>query len=358
MQMPKLKDVADLANVSITAASVVLSDTAHKRGISKSTQERIYKAADQLKFRANRNARALRTGKTQVVGIVGIHLTRPIPRMILSAVSENLAAINYNIYPIDFAWTRPYRKNTMKPEVTVDINQLDGLIILDMADINIYHWIEKEVANKIPIIGIEDWGLANADIITVDREEGAYQAVKHLLGLGHKKIALTVDPLSTQRVIKARVKGYMRAYSEFNIPTLESLFVGASDIFPIYESGIKVAQKIISHTDKPTAIFALNDEMAIGILQYFYEKKVYVPDDIAIVGFDGMEESAYACVPLTTVAQPVKSLAQKLVELMITRINKQNDDQNRQKIILKPNLLVRKSCGSYLQNKDDSIVLK
>lgn len=346
--MPTLKDVAKLANVSVTAASVVLSNTAHKRGIAKETQERIFKAAKGLNYQANRTARALRTGKTQMVGILGIHLVMPVPRMLLSAISENLVKHGYNITPIDLAWTRQYKSQNDPLDFNVDINQLDSMVVLDMQSINIYDWIENTISQKIPVIGVENWGLSSADVVTVDRQDGAYQATKHLISLGHKKIVLTVNQNSTQRVIKGRVNGYKKAHEELNIPVMDSMFIGYQEGISNYEAGIQVAKAILNHPDKPTAIFAVNDEVAIGALQNFYEKKIRVPDDIAIVGFDGIYESAYACVPLTTVAQPIDKISEKIVQLMIPRINKKNDPLEKQNIILKPNLVIRKSCGAHL----------
>lgn len=342
--MATLKDVAQEAGVSMTTVSVVLGGKADSRGIAMKTRTRVREAADKLGFQVNRHARALRTGKTQLIGIVGVHLSLPLPRMILYSLSERLLNLGYNILPLDLAWTRNFRSKSLRPEM-IDSSQVDGIILIDVADKSIRKWVEDVSFDRTAVVSVDDKGVPDADVVTVNRKEGAYLAVSHLLKLGHRRIVMTVSPHAHNQVLLDRIEGYRRACREYDLPFDPSLLLDIHGVWPYQVAGQQVARQVMEHPARPTAMFAVNDLVAIGAMQQFYAAGLRIPDDIAVVGFDGTEEAEYTHVPLTTVTQPVQEIASNVVSLLTSRIQDYSRVTRQRTVILSPTLHIRASCG-------------
>lgn len=193
--------------------------------------------------------------------------------------------------------------------------------------------------------------VADEDIYYVgtDHEYGAYIATEHLLNQGHTKIGYINSPISNI-LGDVRNRGYVKAMKTYGLdPNPDFHFRLTSDTHPgRYEAGYQLGDKFDALKEKPTAFFTYNDISALGFINRLLQIGYKVPEDVAIVGFDDIEQSAYANVPLTTVHQPVEQIGAAAINKLIAIINNENPPY---RTILKPELVIRKSCGAKLKTK-------
>jgi LacI family transcriptional regulator len=203
------------------------------------------------------------------------------------------------------------------------------------------------VRQGVPVVVIDDQAMHLTHWVGVDNVEGAYMAVRHLIGLGHQRIAHIQGPAS-YLVSHARYEGYCRALVEAGILPDPQL-VRAGDFLP--PSGRSCARDLFAlpPEKRPTAIFAASDQMAYGVLAAAEEVGLSVPGDVALVGFDDDHPSAYTRPPLTTVRQPYFEMGRQSVALLLSLIGKQQESlpgQQARHIQLQAQLVVRESCGA------------
>jgi LacI family transcriptional regulator/LacI family repressor for deo operon, udp, cdd, tsx, nupC, and nupG len=181
------------------------------------------------------------------------------------------------------------------------------------------------------------------DTVKVDNERGAYEAVRHLLDLGYKRIAhISGDPnLTTGR---DRVQGYYNALLEAHLKP-ESKLVKVGDFKT--DSGYRLTLELLDSATPPDAIFVANNLMTLGALRALRERNTRVPEDVALVGFDDMPWSAEFRSPLTAVSQPTYELGQEAVHLLLRRIAQ--PDAPVRTVVLNTRLIVRESCGVLLK---------
>jgi len=194
--------------------------------------------------------------------------------------------------------------------------------------------------NDIPFVG-------------ADNKYGAFLATEHLIKCGFKRIGYIN---ATQRNVlgQLRKQGYLQALKEYNLPEDEKFVyeVPHQSGWARYKSGYDLGQVFLSLTERPQAIFAYNDLIALGFQQAILDQGLNVPEDVAIVGFDDIEASAVASVPLTTIHQPITRISRQAFELL----NKQIDRQTiSHRVIIKPELVVRESCG-FVTKSQESLV--
>lgn len=343
--MITIKDIAAETGLSITTVSLVLSGKAEARGIAVGTRQRIEQVAEQMGYRRNGFARALRTGRSNRIGIAGVNFSHPIALMAMRAAAEAVLAHNFSVTLTDLAWQPEH------PERVVDDlvgQRVEGLMVLGSRGLSVPQGREALqflALQGLPMVTLDPLGLEGVDVVTVDREEGAYQAVKHLLALGHRRIVMTVDATSRALPLRNRIHGYHRAHQEAGITPAAGLFWSPGAGMPSYEEGRQLARRILDEPELPTAVFFVNDRVAIGTMHALMAQGVRVPEDLSIVGFDGLEEAAYAAVPLTTVMQPMAEVSERAIELLIDRIHEADPLRQPRRVVVSPQLVVRSSSG-------------
>jgi LacI family transcriptional regulator len=207
----------------------------------------------------------------------------------------------------------------------------------------------KRQADGIPVISVLPLEEIAADLVMVDREWGSYQATKHLLELGHRRVAMLRRGMDSFHGI-ARFEGYCRALKEYGLEVDESLIFdlkGVDDLKGGYESG----QALAKSNAGITAVFCFSDLHAIGAMTAFSEAGLRIPEDISIVGFDDIAVAAYGLVPLTTVVWPIRECAEKIVEWMMERIEGVYRATGPRLANLKPELVVRKSTAPLVHGR-------
>jgi len=182
------------------------------------------------------------------------------------------------------------------------------------------------------------------NMISVDHELGAYMATEHLIRLGYETIGYINSEIGYD-LGEVRKAGYLRALNRYDLPYLEKFCfrVQERDKRHDYDSGYKIGLKLYEQKKKPRAMFISNDLAALGFEKALLENGIRIPEDIAIVGFDNIERASLASVPLTTINQPTKKIGQLAIQ---TVINKIEGRPTLNRIILKPELIIRESCGA------------
>ena len=190
------------------------------------------------------------------------------------------------------------------------------------------------------VVADRDVSLEFADVVLLDNERAGYEATRHLLELGHRNIACITGPYDLSPSMQ-RMEGFKRCLSEFGIQFQPQL-IQTGD-FSI-QSGKVATLRLLSAGPKPTAIFALNDMMAIGAMSAVNQAGLSIPGDMSLIGFDNIELAGMVTPSLTTVAQPIPEIARQATSLLIERLAGTRNGSN-QKVILSAELLLRDSTA-------------
>ncbi len=171
--------------------------------------------------------------------------------------------------------------------------------------------------------------------MTVDDFLGGYQVTEYLLSLGHQQIAILAED---RRSSIGRIQGYRQALLDAGLEVDEDYIVVSNSTI---EGGIRQAAQLLDLTKRPSAIFACNDLLAIGVIQTARERALVIPHDLSVVGFDNTILATSTYPPLTSVAQPIYEMGSKVMDLLIENIK--GDKKMRQRLILLPELVIRGS---------------
>lgn len=336
--MASIRDVAELAGVSTATVSHVINGT---RYVSPELTERVQAILLELNYQPDAVARSLRRRETLTIGLLIPNLEIPFFASVAYSIERAAAEHGYNIILCNSEWQQ--EKESMHLQGLL-ARRVDGLICISagMNAAEIAPFIDEGVPvvmfeRQMPGIGL--------DAVGIDNAKGAYRATRHLLSLGHQRIAV-VTGKSISTVSDRRLRGYQQALEETGIDYKKD-YVFFGDYLP--ESGSLAIEHFLSLSERPTAIFAFNDLMALGALQALFRLGIVVPDEMAVVGFDGIVVSQFTSPALTTVKQPLTKMGQTAVSLLMDRIRGQGPEQ-AQYIELEPELIIRASSAP----QDDS----
>ncbi|MEO9023363.1 MAG: LacI family DNA-binding transcriptional regulator [Ginsengibacter sp.] len=330
-----VKSIATASGVSAATVSRVLNaDPAVKESTRILVQKNIKKAGYSL----NRVAQRLRTKKKtgRLIGLLIPDIQNPFYVDVIRGIEE-IAYANGSAMVIG-----NFSQDEDKERVYIDIlraESVDGFIVAPAHGRD--HYIEELAMEGYPLVCI-DRGLTNlnVDVVTVDNQEGAYKATEHLIKLGHRKIAHIHGDKSIPTT-NERILGYKLALQSYDIPVNDKWIVGMSSDF---ESGKFYTRKLMTMQDTPTAIFTGNNLLTLGLLDISYQMKIEIPKMLALVGFDDMYWATSLNPPLTAIRQSGTAIGRRAVEMLYRQI--ENPEREPSRVILKTELMVRKSCGS------------
>ena len=330
---PTIKDVATKAGVSVSTVSKVLSG---KYPVSDKIKRKVLKAIKELNYSPNLIARSLVLKKTHTIGVVLPDMHGEFFSEIIKGIDKKARDYGYHVL---LTSSHSNLKELDEALLSLMNGRVDGLIIMNPTLRSSY--IESRLLKKMPVVLLNCCGdIQNADVILIDNYTGAYNLTKHLIKHGHRKIAIITGPLDNYDSIE-RLKGFKDALKEEGI-----------DFQPEFEyhgdftetSGYEIMKEILSKSNKPTAIFALNDDMAIGVIQCAKKMGVRIPSDIAVAGFDDIPMAGYIHPSLTSVHVPIDKVAILSAEKLFERIEK-GTEAKFTRTILETRLVVRESCG-------------
>ncbi|ARF67932.1 LacI family transcriptional regulator [Paenibacillus larvae subsp. pulvifaciens] len=326
-------DVAKKAGVSVVTVSRVLNNTPSVR---EKNRQKVLRAIKELDYRPNSAARSLARGKTGVIGLTLTTLQDSVFDGIVKSVNEELEGHGYFLalsIHSDLNNDPPKENNFLFQE-----DRVDGIIALSPMDEE--HDVLELKRKKIPFVLLDNQNEdLNASMVNVDNDLGGRLATKHLIELGHRKIA----HISGQELFmstKERRKGYLNTMVEAGLEP----WVTPSREFNMRE-GFRIAKDWIRTGNVPSAVFAADDFLAFGVMEAFRDEGYRIPHDISVIGYDDQSFAEDFHPGLTTIRQPVEQMAQQAVRLLLKIIDgtlKRNTSSK-----LEPELIIRESTGRY-----------
>ncbi|MGG0934921.1 LacI family DNA-binding transcriptional regulator [Brevibacillus centrosporus] len=333
---PTIYDVAREAQVSIATVSKVINDSGR---ISDKTKQRVIAIMEKMKYQPSVVASALTGKQTFTIGLFIPDLANPFFAEIARYVEDRAQENGFSV--VMCSTDHNIEKESKYIELLRQ-KRVDGFIL---ASGFINDEILKElIEEKFPVVMVaQDFPTRTMDSVSTDDFFGGYVVGKHLLELGHKSIGVLAEnwkagTLELRWSSIERLRGIRQAMAEAQVPFHEEhLVICDSSV----ESGRASSAKFFEGKSGPTAIFATNDVLAIGVVQAAREHKKKLPDDVSIVGFDNTLLSTIVEPRLTTVAHPMAEMARKAMELLLNRM--QDKDRMSSRIILPPELIKRDS---------------
>jgi DNA-binding LacI/PurR family transcriptional regulator len=340
-----LSDIA--ANVGV--APMTVSRVVNGNGyVSEETREKVLQAVKDLNYRRNGLARNLKRQRTETIGLVLGDISNPYSTELAHAIRETLFTRGFSLF---ICISEHSAKEDIIAFESLTNHSVDGLIVATRSNAAGDEYLRGVIDSNMPVVVIgRDFYHENADSIAADNLRGGFEATQHLIDLGHDRIGFIGAGLTGKSSLK-RLQGYLKALEEHNIEVDERLVTGRKEAVsevPGYSTekmGYEGMKRLLSLPNRPTAIFARNDFTAIGAMSAIKESGLQIPQDIAIVGFDDIPSAIHTSPPLTTVRQPMRLQGQIAAEMLLQRINSE-DESVRQEQVLNCELIIRESTVS------------
>lgn len=308
--MAGIKDVAREAGVSPTTVSRYLNNHLE---LPAPTKSRIDAAIKRLDYRPNLLAKRLSTGKAEIIGVVAPEIANPFFTKLVAAIEDEAEQHGYSVL---LSSTRGMRAREIEQISRLEDRHVDGLILMTNQpdDGTLAAFIDRHT--NVVLLDEDVPGFSGPKVF-VENTEGAYQATRYLIEAGHRRIAHVGGPAGLMSVIE-RHCGFMRAMEEGGLEPSHVLFGSYTSEF-----GASAMREILASHERPTAVFAGSDFVAIGCMQCISAQGLCVPNDISLVGFDDMPFADLLAPPLTTIRQPVQELGRKAFQALFAVLNDQ-----------------------------------
>ncbi|MFE4814757.1 LacI family DNA-binding transcriptional regulator [Peribacillus simplex] len=326
-----LQEVAKHAGVSTSTASLIVRNNPR---ISEATRKKVLKSMHELGYVYDRIAANLRSQSSDTVGIIITDISNTFFSEFLIGVHDALDEVGYTVLlgtTFDSVAKQDHLLSTMME------HRVGGLILCPVSESS-QDTIERLNAIDTPmVLAVRELPGVNSDYVGIDYPEGARIAVDHLLGKGHKRIALLGGIKESSTWIE-RMEGYREALSRAGLEVDESLVI---DSAPTREGGLEAVLKVLENPNPPTAIFCFSDLIAFGVMQGLMMKGYTPGKDIDIVGFDNVPVAEIYHPPLTTISSFPRRIGKEAANLLYQQMEKIEREQQR--IILNPELIIRES---------------
>jgi LacI family transcriptional regulator len=326
-----LKDLADHLGLAPATVSLVMNGSPVADTIAQETRDLIFETARKLNYRPNFFARSLRTGRSFTIGVLVPEISEGYNATVLSGIEDHLLQEGY----FYFVASHRFRQDLIEEYPQMLLNRsVDGLIVVTTP------W-RREL--PIPVVAVsshdETKGVTN---IVLDHRRAADLALRHLVELGHRKIAV-IKGQDFVPDTEVRWNAIAAAARDLGVPISPKLTVQIERNSPSPELGYRVTQDLLASGEPFTALFAFNDISALGAMRAIDEYGWRVPRDVSVVGFDNINTAAYHIPGLTTVQQPLVRMGTMAAETVLRRITRPKDELARiaAKIIVEPELIVR-----------------
>jgi DNA-binding LacI/PurR family transcriptional regulator len=340
-----LADVARLAGVTTMTASRAITGNGYA---SDEVRKRVQKAARKLNYRPNMVARQLKSQRLNAIGILLPDIANPFSTELVEGAKQVLDNAGFTTFIATSSRSVDQERACLQAFAD---HRVDGMIVATRGTKMGDSVLQEVASQNIPVVTIgRPVQLERVDSVTADHAQGAYDAVNHLISLGHKRIGfIGISPQDGKTL--RRYGGYLKALDEAGIEVVEEYTVGPPDApaFATQQDGYEGMLQLAALRRPPTAVFARNDFTAIGALQAAHKLGLSVPGDIAIAGFDNIPLAAFTIPPLTTVEQPIKEQGIAAARFLLDRITS-NVSPKRQSLCMPCNLIVRESTLSEERN--------
>jgi LacI family transcriptional regulator len=329
-----IHDIARKLNISASTVSRALNNNPL---ISEATRKRIKETATEMGYRPNILAANFRTKKTNTIGVI----VPLINRHFFSSVISGIEDIAYkNGFAVTISQSNDNFEKENKIAHTLFSNRVDGLIISLGMETKTFKHLELFSDRNIPLVLFDRiTNEIDTHKIVVDDFGGGYQATKHLLENGAKKVAHIGGP-QTINIYKNRQEGYIRALKENGIKIDNSLIFNGN---MTKEAGVNAIKKLRSANKLPNAIFCANDTTALSITTYLKEIGINIPTNVSIVGFSNEPFSEVVTPSISTIRQPGFLMGQKAAKLIIKQITDKKKETTFETITMPTELIIRES---------------
>ncbi|MCD2502814.1 LacI family DNA-binding transcriptional regulator [Clostridium sp. NSJ-145] len=329
--MINMRKVAEEANVSVATVSRVLNGS---NNVSIKTKLKVLKVIEEYNYEPNMLGQNLRKSKTKIILVLVPNISNPFYSQIVHGINRTCFKNGYYIMICE----TELNENRVSQYLSLIKKKLaDGMITLDPH-------IDKEklrdLADKYPVVQCCEYDMdSQIPYVTIDNTLAAYKAVNYLITLGHRKIAIIN---SDERFIYSRLRkeGYLKALKEHNIEINEKWIINSELDFISGQSAVK---HLMVMEDRPTAIFAVSDILAIGAIKGIKELNLNVPSDVSVIGFDNIEFSNMITPALTTISQPMYNIGKEAAKMIINKLENKNVEIYN--TILESELIIRESTN-------------
>lgn len=323
-----IRDVAKLADVSVATVSAVINKNKY---VSPELRHRVERAIDQLDYRRDWLARSLKIQETKTIGLVFTNITSPIWPPLVRTTQKVSQQAGFDTFLVTTDEDVEREKRSIHSLLS---KRVDGILITPALSENYEHI--REASHVVPVIAIER-KVDGVECVLTDNEEITYQAVRHLMEHGYKRIGLVTIPILGSNLAD-RIAGYRRALRENGLysPELirESDFAG--------DTAFDLSIDLLSTTGV-NALFTTSQSTAMGALRAANQLGLRIPDDLALFGYDDVPWMEIVSSPLSTVRQPIEEMAQLATELLLERV--QGREPQRATHLVESSLIIRHSCG-------------
>ncbi len=333
---PTIRDVAKKAGLSLSTVSLVLNNKGY---VSESNRKKVNDIIKELEYHPQRSARGL---ASQLSGNIGFiltedHFSQSEPFYTRIFLGTEFEARKHNYYVLLTTVGKNIKESSEIPRFLLEHN-VDGVIIAGKIGSS---WIEYVRKKNIPLL-LVDFAAPKTSNVTIDNRGGAELVVQHFLRGGHKKIGFIGGDINHPSIHERFIQ-YKETLHSANILS-NGEWCDATQANTTQADGYQAAKKIFGeHRNRPTAVFAANDAMAIGCIRYLKEQGIRVPDDVAIAGFDNIEAGLHVDPRLTTVNVHREEMGSIAIRRIVEMVKEKSDVVS--KTMTKVELVVRESCG-------------
>ncbi|ALF11835.1 catabolite control protein A [Parageobacillus thermoglucosidasius] len=306
-------DVAREANVSMATVSRVVNGNPN---VKPSTRKKVLEAIERLGYRPNAVARGLASKKTTTVGVIIPDISSIFFAELARGIEDIATMYKYNIILSNSDQNKEKELHLLN---TMLAKQVDGILFMG-GNITEEH-VNEFQKSPVPIVLAATIEPNNTiPSVNIDYEQAAFEAVAYLLEKGNKRVAY-VTGLKDDPINQKKLAGYRRALETHGLTYDEELVIEGDNS---YDSGIEAYEKIAELAEKPTAIFAGTDEMALGVIHSAQDHGVRIPDQLEVIGFDNTRLATMVRPRLTTVMQPMYDIGAVAMRLLTKYMNKEN----------------------------------
>lgn len=335
-----MRDVARLAGVSTSTVSAVINDSVP---VSPARKKRVLEAMSAIDYHPDAVARSLKTGKTNVVGVVVPDITNAFYPEVIRGVEVAAQATGYSVLLCD---SNEDATTEQKHLANLFSRRVDGVLLACCANSAAY---DTMVRRRFPMVFVDR--LPNAapeGTVSTNNVQAGYVAAKHLLDFGHDRIAMVVGNLELSPH-RERLEGFRKAMQEAHIPIRDEYLI-CGDVQT--EDGLVAGRQLLNLVTRPTAIIVNNNKLFLGVVQALDEFKILVPNHLSVIGFDDYPWNKYFNPSLTAVAQPTYEMGKRAFELLLNIMNRrQGDGLHEKNIRLPAELRVRNSTAAPPKQK-------
>ena len=328
-----LKVLADHLGLSPATVSLVMNRAAVADSIPKTTQDRIFAAARDLKYQPSFAARWARTARTFTVGVLVPEVSEGYAALVLSGIEEHLLREGY-FYLVA---SHRHLADLMEEYPRLFLaRSVDGIIAVDTP---------CNLELPIPVVKVSGHDRASGITnIVLDHDRAAELALGHLQKLGHQRIAF-IKGQEFSSDTAARWESIVKVAARMGLLISPKLTIQLKGDLASPELGYRITKRLLERKVHFTALFAFNDISAIGAIEALRSHKLDVPGDVSVIGFDDIQTAAFYSPQLTTVRQPLKKMGTIAAEALLRRIARPDDDTHSREIVIAPELVVRKSTA-------------